>query len=268
MRAALTYLFLTALGAVTAVPFVVMLSVALTPGLSFLSYPIRLIPANPGVDNFTDILGSTNILRWFLNSVFVSASIVVSHLFTCSLAGYAFARGRFAGRDAIFWLFMGTLMIPESVTIVPLFILLGRFHWINTYLALIVPRATSIFGTFLLRQYFSTIPREFDDAALMDGASLFRIYSMVLLPLAKPAVATLATLSFLSSWNAFLYPLIVISRSKMQVLTVGLATMVRREGSAGYQMAGATLAFVPTFLVFLLMQRHLTSGLTLGGLRG
>jgi len=102
----------------------------------------------------------------------------------------------------------------------------------------------------------------------MDGASLFRIYSMILVPLAKPAIATLATLSFLSSWNAFLYPLIVTSRSSMQVITVGLATMVRREGAAGYEMAGATLTFLPTFLVFLLMQRHLTSGLTLGGLRG
>lgn len=268
VRVILTYVFLIGLAVVTVAPFLMMVSIAFTPGLNFMSFPMPLIPKNPGLGNFEALFQSTKIVRWMFNSVFVSVSLVGLHLFTCSLAGYAFARGQFRGRDAIFWLFMGTLMMPESVTIVPLFILLGKVGWINTYYALIVPRATSIFGTFLLRQYFSTISREFDDAATVDGASRFRIYSQILVPLAKPAIATLATLSFLSSWNAFMYPLIVTSKSTMQVLSVGIATMVRREGAAGFQMAGATITFLPTFMVFLLMQRHLTSGLALGGLKG
>ncbi|NLE75472.1 MAG: carbohydrate ABC transporter permease [Chloroflexi bacterium] len=268
IRILLVYVFLVALAALTVAPFMMMVSIAFTPGLNFMAFPMPLLPQNPGLGNFQALFESTKILRWTFNSVFVSVSLVALHLFTCSLAGYAFARGHFRGRDAIFWLFMGTLMMPESVTIVPLFILLGKVGWINTYYALIVPRATSIFGTFLLRQYFSTISREFDDAATMDGANRFRIFSQILAPLAKPAIATLATLSFLSSWNSFMFPLIVTSKSTMQVLSVGIATMVRREGAAGFQMAGATVTFLPTFIVFLLMQRHLTSGLALGGLKG
>jgi multiple sugar transport system permease protein len=268
VRTLLIYLLLCLIAVTTVGPFLVMISASLRPNFSYMTFPISLIPPQPSLDNYVRLFRQTAIGRWILNSFVVATSVTFLQLATCSLAGYAFARGDFPGRDAIFWIFMGTLMVPSTVTIVPLFLILSRLGWVDTYAALIVPSATSIFGTFLLRQYFLTIPRDYDDAALIDGAGLFQIYRMVLLPLAKPALATLATLTFLGEWNSFLYPLIVTTKSSMRVLTVGLATMVVQEGGAGVQMAGATLTFTPTFLIFLFMQRYVVQGIALSGVKG
>ncbi|NPV07878.1 MAG: carbohydrate ABC transporter permease [Anaerolineae bacterium] len=268
VRTVLIYVLLLIIAAATVGPFLVMVSASLRPNFSYMTFPISLIPENPGIDNYIRLFSQTAIGRWIFNSVFVASTVTVLELVTCSLAGYAFARGSFPGRDVIFWIFMGTLMVPSTVTIVPLFLILSRLKWVDTYAALIIPAATSIFGTFLLRQFFLTIPTDYDQAALIDGASLFQIYRMVILPLAKPALATLATLTFLGQWNAFLYPLIVTTKSSMRILTVGLATMVVQEGGAGVQMAGATLTFTPTFLIFLFMQRYVVQGITLSGVKG
>ena len=268
VRALLTYALLLLIAGVTVSPFLVMVSASLRPNFSYMTFPISLIPPQPGLDNYVRLFNQTAIGRWILNSVLVSTSVTLLQLTTCSSAGYAFSRGSFPGRDIIFWIFMGTLMVPSTVTIVPLFLILARLGWVDTYAALIVPAATSIFGTFLLRQFFLTIPRDYDDAALIDGAGLFQIYRLVILPLAKPALATLATLTFLGEWNAFLYPLIVTTKLTMRVLTVGLATMVIQEGGAGVQMAGATLTFTPTFVIFLFMQRYVVQGITLSGVKG
>ena len=159
-------------------------------------------------------------------------------------------------------------MMPGVVSMVPRFIIISRLHLVNTYWALILPHATSIFGTFMLRQYYSTIPKDYDDAALLDGASVFQIYSRVLLPQIKPALATLGTLVFLQQWNDFMYPLIITSRPEMRTLTIGLATMVREEGAAGIEMAGAVLTFLPTLVVYLFAQKHLIQGIALSGLKG
>lgn len=268
VRTVLVYVLLLIIAAATVGPFLVMVSASLRPNFSYMTFPISLIPENPGIDNYIRLFNQTAIGRWIFNSVFVATTVTLLQLVTCSLAGYAFARGEFPGRDVIFWIFMGTLMVPSTVTIVPLFLILSRLKWVDTYAALIIPAGTSIFGTFLLRQFFLTIPRDYDQAALIDGASLFQIYRMVILPLAKPALATLATLTFLGQWNAFLYPLIVTTKSTMRILTVGLATMVVQEGGAGVQMAGATLTFTPTFLIFLFMQRYVVQGITLSGVKG
>jgi multiple sugar transport system permease protein len=265
---ALTYALLLLIAVATVGPFLVMISASLRPNFSYMTFPISLIPPDPGIDNYIRLFGQTAIGRWLFNSFFVATSVTLLQLITCSLAGYAFARGDFPGRDTIFWVFMGTLMVPSTVTIVPLFLILSRLGWVDTYYALIIPASTSIFGTFLLRQFFLGIPRDYDQAALMDGASLFQIYRMVILPLAKPALATLATLTFLGEWNAFLFPLIVTTKSTMRILTVGLATMVVQEGGAGVTMAGATLTFTPTFLIFLVMQRYVVQGITLSGVKG
>jgi multiple sugar transport system permease protein len=184
------------------------------------------------------------------------------------MAGYAFARGDFFAKQFLFTIFLGIIMMPGIVRMVPLFIIMARLHLVNTYWALILPHATSIFGTFMLRQYYSTIPRDYDDAALLDGASVFQIYYKVLLPQIKPALATLGTLIFLGQWNDFMYPLIITSRMEMRTLTVGLATMVREEGAAGLEMAGAVLSFLPTFVLYLFAQRHLIRGIALSGLKG
>lgn len=268
VRLALVYLLLLLIAVTTVGPFVIMISASLRPNFSYMTFPISIIPPDPGLDNYVRLFGQTMIGRWILNSFFIATSVTLLQLLTCSMAGFAFARGTFPGRDALFWLFMATLMVPGTVTLVPLFIMLSRLGWVDTYAALIVPAATSIFGTFLMRQFFTTIPRDYDDAALMDGANLWIIYSRVIVPLGKPAMATLATLTFLGHWNDFLYPLIMTTKSTMRPLTVGLATMVIQEGGAGVQMAGATVTFIPTFLIFLVMQRYVVQGIALSGVKG
>jgi multiple sugar transport system permease protein len=210
----------------------------------------------------------TSVARWILNSVILTASVTTLQIITCSMAGFAFARGEFPGRDVLFWTFMATLMIPSTATLVPLFLVIANLGWANTYQGLIIPHATSIFGTFLMRQYFKTIPKDYDDAALMDGANRWQIYYRVILPLALPAAATLGTLTFLGVWNDFLFPLVVTSTDEMRPLTVGLATLITRTGNAGFVMAGATVSFVPTFVFFLFMQRWVVQGIALSGIKG
>lgn len=268
LRVALIYGLLLFISVLTLGPFLIMLSVSLRPNFSFMTFPLSLVPPEPGLDNYARLFHQSGIRRWILNSVLISSTVTFLQALTCSLAGYAFARGRFPGRDALFWVLMTTLMVPSTVTIVPLFLILSRLGWVDTYAALIVPAATSVFGTFLMRQYFVTIPRDYDDAALMDGASIWEIYFQVILPLGRPALATLATLTFLGSWNDFLYPLIVTTSSAMRPLTVGVATMGLREGAAGVLMAGATVTFVPTFIIFLVMQRYVVQGIALSGIKG
>ncbi|MBV7329490.1 carbohydrate ABC transporter permease [Chloroflexi bacterium TSY] len=264
----LTYAILIAVTALTIRPFLYMISISVRPDFSFMYFPLSLIPEEVGWNNYQLLFRHSLIERWILNSAVIAVSITLLQLFTCSMAGYAFARGDFPGRDTIFWIFMGTLMIPSTVIIVPMFILMSMLGWVDSYYALIVPASTSIFGTFLLRQNFKGVPKDYDDAAYIDGANRFDIYWRILLPLSRPALATLATLTFLAHWNDFLYPLIMTQSLEMRPLTVGLATMVVQQGQAGVQMAGATITFIPTFLFFFIMQRYVVRGITLSGVKG
>src|SRR5262249_30576475 len=268
VRLAVTYTLLLVFAVALAGPFVLMVSASLHPNLVYLTFPLPLFGSDMGFDNYTLLFSRSLIGRWILNSAVITVAITVFQIATCSMSGYAFARGRFPGRELIFWVFMGTLMIPSTVTIIPLFIVVTALGWANTFPGLIVPHATSIFGTFLMRQYFKSIPGDYDDAARIDGANRWQIYLWVLPPLTGPALATLGTLTFLNAWNDFLYPLIVTSSDEMYPLTVGLATLVKRGGNAGFSLAGATVSFVPTFLFFLAMQRYVVRGITLSGLRG
>ena len=220
------------------------------------------------LDNYVKLFNQTLMGRWMVNSIIMTVCTTFLQLTTCSMAAYAFARGDFPGRSALFWVLMGTLMVPGTITIVPLFILLAKINWVNTYAGLILPHAISVFGIFLLRQYFLTIPRDYDDAAFIDGANRWFIYQKIMLPLSKPALATLATLTFLGTWNSFLYPLIMTTTGQMRPLTEGLATMVVQRGQAGIQMAGATVVFLPTFIFFLVMQRYVVEGISMTGLKG
>ena len=264
----LRYWILIILGLVMVIPFLYMVSISLRPNFSFMVFPLSLLPDRVGLQNYIILFTQSLIGRWAFNSFFVAITVLLLQLWTCSMAGFAFARGDFDGRDVLFWILMGTMMVPSTVTIVPLFMLMSKLKWVDTYWVLIVPAATSTFGTFLLRQAFKSIPGDYDDAALIDGANRLDIYWRVLLPLVKPTLATLATLTFLGQWNAFMYPLIMTSSGKMRLLTVGLATMVVREGGAGVSMASATMAFLPTFLLFLFMQRYVVQGITLSGVKG
>ncbi|RMF01982.1 MAG: carbohydrate ABC transporter permease [Chloroflexi bacterium] len=263
----LLYALMIFLTIITLGPFLMMISASLQ-NMTYLTFPFDFIPKEIFLNNYVILFGQTLMGRWTFNSVVITVGTTGLQLITCSMAGYAFARGNFPGRDILFWIFMGTLMLPETITVVPLFILLAKLGWVNTYTGLILPHATTVFGVFLLRQYFLTIPRDYDDAVLMDGGSRWHIFWHVMLPLSKPALATLATLTFLGTWNAFMYPLVMTTSGDMRPLTVGLATMVVQRGQAGMQMAGAVVVFLPTFIFFMIMQRYVVQGISLTGLKG
>jgi len=264
----LLYLLMIGVAISTVGPFLIMLAVSLTQNIRFIIFPIDLIPDPITLENFQTLFSKTLALRWLLNSVFVATVATAGGVITSTMAGFAFARGDFLGKRVIFTLFLGILMMPEAAAIVPQFIVLSRLGLVNTYTALIGPWFASIFGTFLMRQQFLSIPRDYDDAATIDGANLWQTWWSVLMPQVKPAMATLAVLRFMGNWNDFLYPMIVTSRAEMRTLTVGLGTVARSGGDAGLDMAGAVLGFLPTFLVFLFMQRYIIQGISLSGVKG
>lgn len=264
----LLYLLMIGVAISTVGPFLIMLAVSLTQNIRFIIFPIDLIPDPITLENFQTLFSKTMALRWLLNSVFVATVATAGGVITSTMAGFAFARGDFLGKRIIFTLFLGILMMPEAAAIVPQFIVLSRLGLVNTYTALIGPWFASIFGTFLMRQQFLSIPRDYDDAATIDGANLWQTWWSVLMPQVKPAMATLAVLRFMGNWNDFLYPMIVTSRAEMRTLTVGLGTVARSGGDAGLDMAGAVLGFLPTFLVFIFMQRYIIQGISLSGVKG
>lgn len=268
VRTALTYAFLCAMGLIFIGPFVFMISISLQPSIQYLTFPIDVVPSHPSLDSYVHLFADSPIARWIFNSVVVSISVMTLNLLTSSMSGYAFARGNFPGRDAIFWVLMSLLMVPATATLIPLAVLVVKLGWVDTYQALILPLSTTIFGTFLMRQYIKSIPHDYDDAARIDGCNLFGIYWRVVMPLCKPALATLATLSFLGIWNDFLYPLVVTNSDEMRTLTVGLSTLYARFGGASMQMAGATVVFLPTLVVFLLLQKYVVQGFALSGIKG
>jgi len=253
----------------TVAPFVIMLLVSLQRNMVAIVFPLPIDPRQFTLDNFATLIRQTQVLRWLLNSMYVTTVGTCSTVLTSSLAAYAFSRGDFIGKNLIFMLLMGILMVPESARIVPVYIILSQLKLINTYWALIGPWFASAFGTFMLRQSYLGIPRDYDDAALIDGASTFRIYWNVLLPQLGPSLATLTIIRFMAQWNEFLYPMIITSKAEMRTLTVGLGTVVRAGGpDAGLTMAGAAMGFIPTFIIFIIGQRYIIQGVALSGLKG
>lgn len=264
----LIYLAMIVLALTTVGPFLIMISVSLTENIRFITFPIELIPSPFTFENFQTLFGGTDALRWLWNSIYVAVVSTLGGVITSTMAGYAFARGEFWGKNVIFALFLGILMMPDTALIVPQFVVLSRLGLVNTYTALIGPWFASIFGTFFMRQAFYSIPRDYDHAAIIDGANLWQIWWNVLMPQVKPAMATLAVLRFMANWNSFFYPMIVTSRSEMRTLTVGLGTVARSGGDAGLDMAGAVLGFLPTLILFVIMQRYIIQGVSLSGVKG
>ena len=262
-------LFLVPTAILMLLPFIWMLSTSFKLAGAVFEYPPTWVPRPLVWQNYPQVLEILPFARFFLNSLLVALCVTALQLLTCSLAAYAFARLRFPGRDALFLGYLGTLMIPGQVVIIPNFILLRTLGWIDTYQALILPAAFSAFGTFLLRQYFLTIPRELEDAAVVDGASYWQVYSRVILPLSGPALSTLAIFTFLGQWNSFLYPLVVTSSTEMSTLTVGLRTLQGQYNTAWtLLMAGSVIALVPVLLVFVFAQRYFIRGIAMTGLGG
>jgi multiple sugar transport system permease protein len=220
------------------------------------------------LDNYSTVLGTVNMGRYMLNTAIVTLSVTVGQIVTSLLAGYAFARLKFPGRDVLFRVYLGTMMIPFTVIIIPMYKLMQVFDWVDRLPALILPWVFTAYGTFLMRQFFKSLPRELEEAALIDGASRFTILWRIFVPLSGPAIATQFTISFLYAWNSFVWPLIVMQSKANYVVTLGLADI-----QGGYHaqpplvMAGALLAILPTVVVFLLAQRYFVEGIAATGLK-
>ncbi len=250
-------------------PLLWMVSSSLMDELEVYRQPPRLWPDSPRWGNYPAALGLLPFGRFFLNTAIMALGIIAGQLVVCSLAAYSFARLRFRGREAAFVLFLSTLMVPQIVTLIPAYLIVHGLGWLNTYWALIVPFVNSVWGIFLLRQFFLTLPRELDESARLDGASEWTILFRVILPLAKPALTTLAVFAFLSTWQSFMWPLIVTDRMEMRPVEVGIAmfqSLYTRNWP--YQMAAAVTVMIPMIVVFALAQRHFTRGISLTGLKG
>ncbi len=250
-------------------PLLWMLSTSLKePGDIFI-YPPQWIPDPVVWQNYVETVTVMPFGRFYFNSTFQAAAVTVLQLLTSSLAAFAFARLRFRGRDLLFLLYLGTMMIPFPVTMIPNFVIVRLLGWIDTFKALILPPAFSAFSTFLLRQYFLSLPIELDDAARVDGASSFRIWWQVLLPLTGPALATLAIFTFLGQWNNFLWPLIVTNSEHMRTLPVGLAAFQGQYRVEWHLlMAGSVIALVPILVIYIIGQKWFVRGITLTGMGG
>jgi multiple sugar transport system permease protein len=261
--------FVLIVGAVLMIfPFVWGISTSFKDMREVLSNPFGFFPKRFTFVNYQNVVRSIPIVRFFLNSLLVSVVITASQLVTCSLSAYAFARLRFPFRDVLFFILLGTMMIPQQVIMIPVYIILNFFRLIDTYAAMIVPFVSSAFGTFLLRQFFLTIPKELEEASTLDGCSNFCFLVRIMLPLSKPILATLAIFTFMWSWNNYLWPLIVTNRIEIRTLQYGLA-MFKEEGGInwGQLMAGTTISTLPILVLFLVAQKQFIRGVTLTGLR-
>jgi multiple sugar transport system permease protein len=264
-RHGLRYLILTLVALTTLIPFVAMVLLAITPpgGLALPS----LVPKSLTLANIQQTLANDGLVRWTLNSLIYSIVSIVLALLLASLAGYAFAKKKFAGRDVMFWSFVAMLMVPGQITIVPLFLLVAEMGGINTYWGLIVPTLANAQAVFLLRQFIRDLPDELIEAAKLDGASEFHIYARIIMPLTYPVLATLGIFIFLSHWNDFFWPLLVGQSDSMRTLTVGLSTLQARHPATGIIMAAATINFIPCFIVFVALQRYLVKGISMTGIK-
>jgi len=243
---------------------------AFKPLPEILTVPVTFIPYNPTLENFRGLLTETLFARGMLNSIIIAMANVVLQVFFCSLAGFAFAKYRFWGRDVLFMLVLGTVMIPQYVTLIPNFLLMGRIGWLDTWLPLIVPGIANAFGIFWMRQYIATVPDELLDAARIDGAGEFGTYWRIVIPVIKPALVTLALFVFSVSWNEFLLPLVYLRSKELYTVQLVMANIFRVQYKVNYHwaMASAILATLPMAVLFATLQKQFISGLTLGGLKG
>ena len=248
-------------------PFLIMLVVSLFPNEAFLArrFPLDQLTLANYVETFRVVPFS----RYFLNSTIVTVSVTVLQILISSLAAFAFARLRFRGREALFLLYLATLMIPAQVTLIPNFLIIRNLRWYDTYMALIVPGLFSALSTFLLRQYYRGIPLDLDEAARMDGASSFRIWLQVIVPLSWPVMAALAIFTFQATWNDFLWPLVVTGSDEMRTIPIGLSYFVGQYGTSwNLLMAGSVIALLPVLVIYLLAQKTFVQGITLTGMGG
>jgi multiple sugar transport system permease protein len=251
-------------------PLVWMISASLMPLSEVIKVPpVWFAPAKYSFANYIEVLGRIGFSLFFRNSVFVAVAITAAQLLTSCMAGFAFARYNFPGRTVIFLVILSTMMIPFQVIMIPLFIMMARLHMVNTYSGLIVPAIVSPFGIFMMRQFMLGVPKALLEAARIDGASEPYIFARIMLPLCKPAIATLAIFTFLGSWDNFLWPLIITNSKELWTLPIAMSRFTEQYISQTHlQMAGASVMFIPVLIVFLIMQRNFIEGIALTGLKG
>ncbi len=264
-----TYVLLIFMSAITIFPFVWMVGTSLKTTQEIFAFPPTLWPAEPQWQNFATVLERVPFLRFYLNSIVVTTILTFSQVATAALAGYAFARIAFPFKNLLFGAYLATLIIPNQVTMLPLFLLVSRFGWIDTYQGLTVPFLANAFAVFFLRQFFLTIPRELEEAARIDGAGRIRVLFQIVLPLARPALSTITLFLFLSEWDNYLWPLIVTNSEAMRTLPIGLRFFVEESGSQLHlMMAGAVMAVVPILLLFFMAQKQFIEGIAMTGTKG
>ena len=272
---ALRYLFLILITIILLGPLVLAVLGSFKTNAEVLAWPPNILPSNWNLDNYINAWnnvkpqGVSLMPRWILNSVFLAAINVVLQLFFCSLAGFAFARLNFKGKNVLFAALLATMMVPGMVLLIPRYLILNSFHMIDTYWAMIIPFSVGAFGIFLLTQFLKSIPRDLEEAAMIDGAGIFTIYWRVVLPLAKPALAALAIISFQGMWNNFLDALIFMQSLDMYTLPVGLGFL---KGTYGTQLnlvlAGSMFNTIPVLIIFAFFSRYFIQGVTYSGVKG
>ena len=252
----------------TILPFIWMISTSLMPTGMANRYPPVLFPKETTFQHYRTLFTQLNVLRYFLNSLIIATSVTVISLVFNSMAGFAFAKFRFPGKQKLFKLLLSAMVIPAQVTMLPLFLMLNRMGLVNTYWGIIIPGLASIYGIFLIRQYIMSIPDSLIEAARIDGATDFYIYWHIILPLAKPILVTLALFTFMGAWNDFLWPLIILTRDSMYTLPVALANLMGEHvQDTEMMMAGSVITILPVLIVFLTLQKYYIRGIMLGSVK-
>lgn len=267
---AIIYILLGLWAVFTFVPLLWMLSSSFKDTSAITAVPPQLIPDQPTFEAYKRIINSGGLGRWFLNSTIVAGISTIMNVFFASLAGYAFSKLRFPGRNTIFWVLLSTMMIPGQVTLIPLYILVvDTLNLENTYIGLIVPGMISVGSIFLMKQFMGSLPGSLIDAARIDACSEFGIFWKVILPMSKPGLAVLGIFTFVSHWNNFFWPFLITNTNSMRTLQVGL-TSFRFEHLQDYgaMMAGAVFSAVPMIIVFLALQKYFLRGITIGAVKG
>ncbi len=256
-----------AIGILIAYPLVWMVSASFKDTSEIFQFPPTIIPDQITLANYARLFKDWPFWSWYGNSLIVAVIVTLAVLFFTSLAGFAFAKYRFRGHNALFFVMLGSTMVPFQLVLIPLYIFMSQLKWTNSYLSIIIPFMAPAVGIFLMRQYMNSIPSELMESARLDGASEFGIYWRIMLPLARPALAALAVLTFLGSWNNYLWPLTVLRTRENMTLPIGVASMIGgvtagSEPPWGATMAAATLVTIPIILVFISVQRQYVAGLT------
>ena len=267
-KTVLSYLLLIIWAILSLMPLYWMITISFMNVVTLLRMPPKLIPDPFTAMNYIRLIKDSLVVRWEFNSALIAVTNTLISIFVSSFYGYIFAKKEFPGRKFLFWILICTMMVPFHVVAIPIFLMFRDFHMINTYWGLIIPGIFSAYGVFLMRQVIKTLPTELIEAAKMDGCSEFHIYTRIILPLSKPGLAVLGIFTFVGNLDDFFWPLVLLNDSKLYTLPVGLPTLQGRWTDYGLLMAGATLAALPTIIIFLLFQRYFLQGITVGAIKG